>query len=403
MRCGDITRNTIWGVNRALETFTQLLVKTVDTKFIVCNYIPVDISDSPRFKHRGLLIDTSRHYLPISTIKRVIDSLPDSKLNVLHWHIVDAQSFPLILPNYPRIINSAYSPSLTYLPSEISEVYLYAKRRGVRIVFEFDIPGHTGCLWHSVPDVMSQCVQKYSYNINDFALDPTNEVTYDFVYEVLQVLRQIDKDSESNIYIHVGGDEVVYGCWREDDRITSYMSTNNISSYDSLLASFVGRVDDMIVSLNATPIHWEEVFYTGASVPSGTIYQVWDNESILQTIVGANYQVIASPSDYWYLNFLSISWKTMYSYNPTDGLTDQQADLVLGGEAAVWGEYVDETNIMSTIYPRLFAVSERLWSDSSVTSTDDALNRLLIQRCRLLQRGFEVAPVQPGYCNTNYV
>eukprot|EP00595_Chromulina_sp_UTEXLB2642_P000570 CAMPEP_0196766350 /NCGR_PEP_ID=MMETSP1095-20130614/23257_1 /TAXON_ID=96789 ORGANISM="Chromulina nebulosa, Strain UTEXLB2642" /NCGR_SAMPLE_ID=MMETSP1095 /ASSEMBLY_ACC=CAM_ASM_000446 /LENGTH=273 /DNA_ID=CAMNT_0042127953 /DNA_START=684 /DNA_END=1505 /DNA_ORIENTATION=- len=273
---------------------------------------------------------------------------------------------------------------------------------------------------------MANCVQKYSYNINDFALDPTNEITFDFVYEVLQVLRQIDEDSVSNVYIHVGGDEVVYGCWREDDRITSYMSTNNISSYDSLLASFVERVDDMIVSLNATPIHWEEVFYTGASVPSGTIYQVWDSfqpnaenkpisqstkkksikssdESILQTIVSANYQVIASPSDYWYLNYLSTSWKTMYSYNPTDGLTDQQADLVLGGEAAVWGEYVDETNIMSTIYPRLFAVSERLWSDSSVTSTDDALNRLLIQRCRLLQRGFDVAPVQPGYCDTNYV
>jgi hexosaminidase len=103
---------------------------------------PLIISDYSRYSHRGMLIDTSRHYLSVNQIKRMIDTLPINKFNKLHWHIVDAQSFPLDTPSMPTMVKGAYSPSMTYSVTDLKELSEYAYSLGVEIIFEVDVPGH---------------------------------------------------------------------------------------------------------------------------------------------------------------------------------------------------------------------------------------------------------------------
>lgn len=392
-----VQAKTVWGSLYAMETFTQLLTRESS---VALNYIPVSIQDTSRYAHRGVLIDTSRHYLSKSKILQIIDTLVMQKFNILHWHIVDAQSFPLDSTSAPNIVKGAYSPNLIYSLNVINEIMTYAAYRGVRILFEVDIPGHAASWNAGYPAIMADCFEKYYYNINDFALNPTIDETYSVVNSILGDIINSTKSK----YIHLGGDEVVYGCWNEDAEIVDFMATNNIASYNELLNYFVTKVDKQVNSMGASVVHWEEVFFAGVEVSnSNTIYEVWTNSSQVAKVTSANFNVIAAPSDVWYLDHLSTTWKTMYAYDPTTGLDDTQAKYILGGETCLWGEYIDDSNFIQTAYPRASAVAERLWSPSTVVDQVDALARLTIQRCRMLARGHESAPVQPDACLVNYV
>ena len=233
----------------------------------------------------------------------------------------------------------------------------------------------------------------------DYALNPTLEQTYAVLKDVISDILAASGSS----FFHLGGDEVVYGCWKNDASISAWMTANHMTSYDSLLSYFVLQADAITRSLGATPIHWEEVFKAGVKVDKDTIFEVWTNSSQVLSVVSAGYQAIAAPSDVWYLDHLTTTWTTMYSYNPTAGLTNTQATLILGGEVGMWGEYVDETNFESVVYPRAFAVGERLWSAATVTDTTSAKPRLLDHRCRMVQRGYRSAPVEPGFCSVTFV
>eukprot|EP01038_Epipyxis_sp_PR26KG_P012119 gene12119-16225_t len=395
----EIAASTLWGALRGMETFSQLLTRE-SSGTVQLHNAPLSILDLPRFSHRGILIDTSRHYLPVKTIQRIIESLPTNKFNVLHWHAVDAESFPLDTPSAPTMIEGAYTPKMKYTMDELSMLKEFARDRAVEIIFEIDVPGHAASWAKGKLSIMADCFEKYSYNINDFALNPTLNETYEVLNEVLS---DVVKSTKSK-YVHIGGDEVVYGCWKEDAGITKFMTDNSISSYDQLLAYFVTRADAIVADLGATVIHWEEVFTAGCKVQETTLFQVWTDSSKVAALTAAGHKVIASPSNYWYLNIAANTWQVVYGYDPIMNITSQsQQSLIIGGEVALWGEYVDETNIESSIYPRASAGAERLWSPSTVTDLTDAKNRLNIQRCRMVSRGFYASPVQPGYCDVTYV
>ena len=205
-------------------------------------------------------------------------------------------------------------------------------------------------------------------------------------------------------FCYPGGDEVVYGCWENDKSITAFMHQKGISGYDGLLEYFAQKAENMVLDLGATPIHWEEVFLAGADVVPETIFHVWQSQELIQTIVEANYSVIASPAVPWYLDTWQGSrpvpntWQDMYNYDPAVGMTSDQEKLLLGGEVAMWGEYVDEANIESFIFPRAMAVGERLWSSKNQKDVQQATYRIDMHRCRMKARGFNSGPIQPGYC-----
>jgi hexosaminidase len=241
--------------------------------------------------------------------------------------------------------------------------------------------------------------------VNNVALNPALDKTYDILHGVLNDVIKATNQK----YLHLGGDEVVYNCWKEDSTITSFMSNNNIQSYDDMLGYFVAKADNFVIELGATPIHWEEIFTANVKVPSNTIFEVWTNSTKMADVTSSGYTVIAAPSDKWYLNTRgnppedSTSWETMYSYDPSVGLSTEQASHIIGGEAALWGEYADDSNWIQIAFPRSSAVSERLWSHSTVNNVTEFTNRLQIQVCRLKQRGYAVSPIQPSFCSTNYI
>ena len=196
----NIKASTIWGAINAMETFTQIFVRNSDGS-VTSQYIDVDVSDWNRFTHRGIMIDTSRHYLPVDTITRMIDAAKMSKFNVLHIHLVDAQSFPFNSISYPNLVKGAYSQRFQYTTDDIEHITDYAYDRGIRILYEIDVPGHAASWGKGYPEVLADCLDKYD-NINNIALNPTMKETYEILHGIL---KDISDYSSHSPYIHIGG------------------------------------------------------------------------------------------------------------------------------------------------------------------------------------------------------
>lgn len=146
-----LTAPTWVGALRALETFSQLVV--ADGKKLVAH--TASIKDKPTYGHRGILLDTSRNYYPVKDILRVIDAQAFNKMNVLHWHATDSQSWPLYFKSHPELSkNAAYSSKEVYTPSDVKKILAYAEERGIRVILELDMPAHTATIGESYPDYM---------------------------------------------------------------------------------------------------------------------------------------------------------------------------------------------------------------------------------------------------------
>ncbi len=317
---------------------------------------------------------------------------------MLHWHTVDAESFPLKSPSQPDMVKGAWSPSSIYSMDTLAELTSYARDRGVEIIFELDVPGHAAGWIKGKPELIADCMTKYS-NINNYALNPSLEDTY----TTLQGLLGDIKNATGVNRLHLGGDEVIFGCWSNDASIATFMKEQGMTTYNELFSYFVNRADGIVKSLGASVTHWEEVFTDGCKVAPDTTFQVWTDSSVVSKITAANFNVIASPSNYWYLNIQTNTWQVMYGYEPYTGIPSSQQKLIIGGEVALWGEFVDDVNLIPSLYPRASAVAERLWSQSYVTDQTSFMSRLEAHRCRLVARGIHSAPVAPSFCSIQYV
>lgn len=391
---------TVYGALHGLQTFSQLCYFNFTAKAVEVRQVPWMILDQPRFSYRGLLIDTARHYLPLPVIKKVIDSMTYSKLNVLHWHIVDTQSFPLELPSFPKLWDGAYSTSERYTTSDATEIVRYAQRRGVNVLAEIDVPGHAQSwgvgyplLWPS-----RDCQQP---------LDVSNEFTFRVIDGVLSDFSKIFKYR----FIHLGGDEVNTSCWTSTPRINKWLKKRQ---WDGPLAYqyFVLRAQKIALSHGYDVINWEETFNNfGKKLSPKTVVHNWLGSGVAQQVVAAGLRCIVSNQDKWYLDHLDATWQGFYTNEPLANITDpKQQALVLGGEVCMWGENIDGSDIEQTIWPRAAAAAERLWASYDNLATDPlkAAGRLSHFRCLLNQRGVGAAPLfglgreaplEPGSCH----
>jgi hexosaminidase len=391
----------IWG----LQTFRQLVVYNTTTQTYGIHSLPIIITDSPRFPWRGLLIDTSRHYLSVSSILNQIEALSAAKMNVLHWHAVDAQSFPIQSVTFPFLSKSgAYAPDAIYTHNDIAAVVNYGKERGVRVVVEFDMPGHAASWGKGDASLIAKC-PSYSANINNIPLNPTLQHTYDVIRGFLTEMSTLFPDQ----YIHLGGDEVVFGCWLEDRQIRQWMQNHGITTGKALQNYFEQRLRPIVSEINRTIVCWEELFEDNVNLDKNTVVQVWKNHDRLQAVVQAGFRGLISAG--WYLGYQTPipgkyealyydTWIDMYKYDPFYGLnlTNSEKQLILGGEVAMWGEQCDSDVIDGQVWPRAAAVGERLWSPVSVTDISDARKRLIEFSCCLKQIGIRSTPLAPGYC-----
>jgi hexosaminidase len=151
-----MTANTVYGAIRGLETFSQLVYHTEDGQYTISGV--VDIKDTPRFSYRGIMIDTSRHFLNVHTILKHLDAMSYNKLNVLHWHFVDDQSFPYVSISFPELsAKGAYNSRHVFDQQDVQTVIKYAKERGIRVIPEFDTPGHTKSWGKGQPNLLTPC------------------------------------------------------------------------------------------------------------------------------------------------------------------------------------------------------------------------------------------------------
>ncbi|CAN1853265.1 Beta-hexosaminidase 3 [Linum perenne] len=377
--------NTVYGALHGLETFSQLCHFDFSTREIEIQMVPWTIIDQPRFFYRGLLIDTSRHYQPISMIKKIIDSMTYAKLNVLHWHIVDTQSFPLEIPSLPKLWNGAYSAFERYTSYDTIEIVSYAERRGVHVLAEIDVPGHALSWGIGYPSLWpsKHCQEP---------LDISKEFTFRVIDGILSEFSKIFKFK----FVHLGGDEVNTACWTSTPHIKNWLKEHKMNASQAY-EYFVLRTQKIALSHGFGIINWEETFTNfGDKLNRQTVIHNWLGGNVAPKVVAKGLRCIVSNQDKWYLDHLNTKWEDFYLNEPLANITNPQLHkLVIGGEVCVWGETVDMSDIEQTIWPRAAAAAERLWTSYDKIAKDpkQAIRRLTQFRCLLNERGVAAAPL----------
>lgn len=384
-----IEANSVYGAVHGLQTFSQLCNYNFKTRLIEVGLVPWTIVDGPRFPYRGLLIDTSRHYLPLPVIKNVIDSMTYAKLNVLHWHIVDSQSFPLEIPSYPNLWKGTYSASERYTMVDAAEIVSYARRRGINVLAEIDVPGHAGSWGVGYPSLWPSPECK----------EPL-DVSSDFTFQVIDGILSDFKKIFNYRYVHLGGDEVDTTCWETTPRVSKWMKEHKMNGSEAY-QYFVLKAQKIALSHGYDIINWEETFNKfGSKLDRRTVVHNWLGGGVAELVTAAGLRCIVSNQDKWYLDHLDTTWQEFYSNEPLANITNpNQQRLVLGGEVCMWGEHIDASDIQQTIWPRAAAAAERLWTPYEKLARDprQVAKRLSHFRCLLNQRGIAAAPLQgPG-------
>jgi hexosaminidase len=364
-----LTAATPVGALRGMETFLQL----VDLDEQGFGVPAVEINDRPRFPWRGLMIDVARHWQPMAVLKRNLDAMAALKLNVFHWHLSDDQGFRIECKRFPKL-HQMGSDGHYFTQDEVRELIAYARERGIRVVPEFDMPGHTTAWFVGHPELASApgpyAVER-KWGIFDPAMDPTREEIYTFLDEFIGEMAALFPDP----YFHVGGDEVNGKQWDANPRIQAFMREHGIKDDVALQASFSRRVQALVQKHGKKMIGWDEVLQP--DLPKDSVVHSWRGQKSLAEAAQQGYQGILSAG--YYLDHIRPA-SFHYGVDPlegeTAGLTPEQQARILGGEGCMWSEYVTPQNIDSRIWPRMAAIAERLWSPQQVKDVNSMYRRL---------------------------
>jgi len=360
---------TVAGALHGLETFAQLVVPGAEGFHVPA----IHIEDRPRFPWRGLMLDVSRHWMPLEVVERNLDAMAAVKLNVFHWHLSDDQGFRAESRRFPRL-QQLGSDGNFYTQADIRHVVAYARDRGIRVVPEFDMPGHTNSWLVGYPELAS-APGPYSigrtWGVYDGALDPTREETYDLLDAFLEEMTQIFPDP----YFHIGGDEVNGKQWSQSSSIQAFAKEHNLEDPRDLQVYFDQRIQKLLQKYGKIMVGWDEVLHP--DLPADTVVQSWRGQASLAEAASQGYRGILSAG--YYLDHLSPA-SYHYGIDPladtAQKLTPEQASRILGGEACMWAEYVDAETVDSRIWPRAAAIAERLWSPKETTDVDSMYARM---------------------------
>lgn len=353
------------GVLRGLETFRQLVVE---------QSVPVvDIDDHPRFSWRGLHLDVSRHWMPIEVVMRNLNGMAAVKLNVFHWHLSDDQGFRVESKRFPKL-HQLGSDGHYYTQEQIRDVVAYARDRGIRVVPEFDVPGHTTSWLVGYPQLASAPGPyriERNWGVFDPTMDPTRESTYEFLDAFIGEMAALFPDP----FFHIGGDEVTGKQWKSSARIRAFMRKQHLKTTEELQSYFNRRLQKIVAKHGKRMEGWDEIL--DPDLPKDIVIQSWRGQKSLAEAARHGFSSILSWG--YYLDHIEPA-STLYSVDPLDGeasaLSDKERSRILGGEVAMWGEFVSPENVDSRIWPRAAAVAERLWSPREVNDVPSMYRRL---------------------------
>ena len=322
-----LTAPTTLGVLRGLQTFLQL-VQITPTGFAAP---AVAIKDQPRFPWRGLLIDVSRHFIPIDVLKRNIDGMAAVKMNVLHWHLSDDQGFRVESRKFPKL-TQAGSEGMFYTQEEIRDIIAYAHDRGVRVMPEFDMPGHTRSWYLGYPE-LSSGAGPYTLDGGgiDPIMDPTRESTYKFLEKFIAEMAKLFPDA----YFHIGGDEVDGKQWDANPKIQEFIKSHGMKNNQDLQAYFNQRLEKIVAKNHKTMVGWDEILHP--DLPKTVVVQSWRGQASLAAAAKQGYRGLLS-----YGYYLDLMWPAArhYAVDPmadaAAALSPQEKSLILGGESCQW-------------------------------------------------------------------
>jgi hexosaminidase len=359
------------GVLRGMQTFLQL----VDLESGGFGVPAVTIEDHPRFPWRGLMLDVARHWMPLAEVKRTLDGMAAVKLNVFHWHLSENQGFRIESKRFPKLQEMG-SDGEYYTQDQVREAIAYARDRGIRVIPEFDMPGHTTAWFVGYPELASgpgPYQIERQWGIFDPAMDPTREETYQFLDAFIGEMAALFPDE----YFHIGGDEVNGKQWDANPRIQEFMRAHGIKGNEELQAYFTRRVQAIVQKYGKKMIGWDEVL--SKDMPHSVLVQSWRGQKALAD--AARQGVSGILSNGYYLD-LGYSAAHHYAVDPLGegaaDLTAEQKRLVLGGEACMWSEFVTPELLDTRVWPRMAAIAERFWSPQDVTDVPDMYRRLAV-------------------------
>jgi hexosaminidase len=360
---------TTLGVMRGLQTFLQLVHMTGEGFAAPA----VTMEDSPRFPWRGLLIDVGRHFIPLDVLKRNLDGMAAVKLNVFHWHLSEDQGFRVESKKFPKL-HEMGSDGLYYTQQEVRDLVAYARERGIRVVPEFDMPGHSSAWFAGYPELASgpgPFAIERKWGVFDPAMDPTREGTYKFLDKFIGEMTSLFPDQ----FFHIGGDEVNGKQWDANPKIQAFMHAHGMKDNNDLQAYFNQRVQKIVSKHGKTMLGWDEILRP--DLPNSIAIQSWRGPDSLAQAAKLGYRGLLSSGFY-----VDLMWSAERHYRtePMSGaaanLSPEEQKRVLGGEACMWSEYVSPENIDSRIWPRTAAIAERLWSPQDVRDVNSMYQRL---------------------------
>ncbi|HXC72602.1 MAG TPA: family 20 glycosylhydrolase [Pyrinomonadaceae bacterium] len=370
---------TVVGALRGLETLLQLLDADRRGYF----FPGVQIDDQPRFPWRGLLIDVARHFHTMEVLKRNLDAMAAVKMNVLHWHLTEDQGFRVESKKFPKL-HQLGSDGNYYTQEQVKEIIAYARDRGIRVVPEFDIPGHSTSWLVGYPELGS-APGPYTIErrpgIFEPALDPTREDVYKFLETFLGEMAALFPDE----YLHIGGDENEGKQWDRNPAIQAFMKQKGIKDNHALQAYFNTRLLKILQKHGKKMIGWDEILQP--ELPKDVVIHSWRGTAALAEAARKGYDGILSNG--YYIDLIQPA-SQHYVPDPLPAgstLTPEEAKHVLGGEATMWAEWVTPETIDSRIWPRTAAIAERLWSPQNVTDVPDMYRRLAVISIQLEELG----------------
>ena len=369
------------GVLHGLATLRQLLQSDAAGWFL-----PVmTITDEPRFPWRGLMIDVCRHWQPMDVIKRNLDGMALVKLNVLHLHLTEDQGIRIESKTFPRL-HQMGSDGHFFTQEEMRELIAYAAARGIRVVPEFDIPGHATSWLVGHPELGSApgpyAIER-KWGVFNPVLDPTNEEVYRVLDGFLGEMAALFPDP----YLHIGGDENNGKHWSANTHIQQFIREHNLKDNAGLHAYFNQRVNTILLKHGKKLVGWDEILHP--DLPAGSVVHSWRGPDGIAAATKQGFQVLLSNGYYIDLNHPAAKHYLNDPAPASASLTAAQRALVLGGEATMWAEWVTPELIDSRIWPRTAAIAERLWSPENVRDVPDMYRRLAIVSHRLEEAGLK--------------
>jgi len=383
----ELQATTDLGVIHGLETLLQLLSADSQGYYFPC----IHIVDRPRFTWRGLLIDSCRHFLPLEVIKRNLLAMSVVKLNVLHWHLSEDQGFRVESKTFPKL-HQLGSDGFYYTQDQIKEIIQLASDLGIRVVPEFDIPGHSTSWFVAYPEYASgpgPYRLERKFGISSPVFNPTEEKTYKFFDRFIKEMASLFPDP----YFHLGGDEVDPRQWKENPQIQKFMKEHNLANESALQAYFNLRILKILSKYHKKMIGWDEIYQP--NLPKDIVIQSWRGTQALIDGAQKGYQGILSNG--YYIDLYESAEKH-YLNDPipvNSPLSAEQKKLILGGEATMWSELVSPETIDARIWPRTAAIAERLWSPQEIRDVNDMYRRLSIISLQLEETGLTHLKNQP--------